>query len=63
MITVKVEKRVGLPPDTKWKVLLDVECVEIPNLSSTLSVLHNLFDKFSHRIIIISDSETNSMTI
>lgn len=56
MYTIIVEKKSGYGSDLTWKKIFEVEC-NLHDADTTISVLHNLYEKFSHRVLIVSEHE------
>ena len=53
---VKVEKRIGAVPNVEWRCIFEQD-VEVPascSLHDVISILHVLYGKFTHRVIVLS---------
>lgn len=53
---IKVEKKLGVVPDVEWRCIFEQD-VEVPatcSLHDVISILHVLYGKFTHRIIVLS---------
>lgn len=56
MYTVIVERKIGSGPEVTFKKIFEVEC-ELRDCDTTIAVLHNLYEKFNHRVLIVSEHE------